>query len=276
MVLRHARVAFESQELVDSQWKPLHYLGRPDFEKACDQYDAFLEILHGAGVKTHFLEDGIGIDSIYVRDASIATNQGMVICNMGKEARREETKSQTNYFRTEDIPVRGQVLSPGTLEGGDVAWINASTLGVGRGYRTNTEGIRQLKAILPESVESVVEFQAPHFRGPTDVFHLMSVFSPIDKDLAVIYSPLMSVVFREELLRHGFSFVEVPEEEYDSLGCNVLALAPRVCVMAAGNPKTKKLMQQQGVEVIEYDGSEISVKGCGGPTCLTRPLLREA
>jgi N-dimethylarginine dimethylaminohydrolase len=145
---------------------------------------------------------------------------------------------------------------------------------VGHSYRTNASGIAQLKALLePKGIEVIV-VDLPHFRGPSDVFHLMSILSPVDADLAVVYSPLMPVSFRNYLLDRGFDLVEVPEAELDSLGSNVLATAPRTCIMARGNPRTEAALKQAGCRVATYEGSEISLKGGGGPTCLTRPYQR--
>ena len=149
----------------------------------------------------------------------------------------------------------------------------ATTLAVGRGYRTNDEGIRQLQALLGSDVEVVV-VPLPHWQGPSDVFHLMSMISPLADDLALVYSPLLPVPFREDLLARGIELVEVPAEEFDSMGCNVLAVAPRVAVAMEGNPETRRRMEAAGVEAHLYSGAEISAKGCGGPTCLTRPLER--
>ena len=154
-------------------------------------------------------------------------------------------------------------------------WLDERTIAVGRGYRTNAAGIEQLHALLGDSVDEVIAVALPHWRGPDDVFHLMSVISPIDRDLALVYSPLMSVPFRERLLERGMTLVEVPDDEFATMGANVLALAPRRCVMLAGNPKTRARLERAGAEVFEYDGQEISVKGGGGPTCLTRPLARQ-
>ena len=151
--------------------------------------------------------------------------------------------------------------------------MDSRTAAVGRGYRTNDEGIRQLADFLGPDVELVV-VPLPHWKGPGDVFHLMSVLSPLDRDLALVFSPLLPVPFRELLLERGVSLVEVPWEELESMGCNVLAVAPRVCLMLEGNPLTRSRMEEAGVEVHTYRGEEISVPGSGGPTCLTRPLLR--
>ena len=167
------------------------------------------------------------------------------------------------------------INAPGTIEGGDVTWLDDKTLAVGHTYRTNEEGIKQLTALLKPLGVEVITVSLPHYKGPSDVFHLMSVLSPVDKNLAVVYSSLIPIIFRNELIARGFELVEVPEEEFDSMGCNVLALAPRVCLMVKGNPITKSRLEKAGCKVIEYEGSEISVKGGGGPTCLTRPVARD-
>jgi N-dimethylarginine dimethylaminohydrolase len=214
------------------------------------------------------------MDSIYCRDAAIATSHGMIICNMGKEGRKNEPLAEQKAFEEQGIPVLGVISAPGTIEGGDVAWLDEKTLAVGHTYRTNEEGIKQITALLAPIGIDVIVVPMPHYRGPSDVFHLMSVLSPVDSNLAVVYSPLIPIVFRNELIKRGYELVEVPEAEFDSMGCNVLALAPRVCLMVKGNPITKERLEKAGCKVIEYEGAEISVKGGGGPTCLTRPVER--
>lgn len=275
VLLKHPRDAFRQQVDIDNTWQELHYTSRPDFNRALEEYDQFVDIFKRHGIQTLFLEENsnTGLDSIYVRDASIAADQGMLICNMGKAQRQEEPDQQLQYYLRNGQSILGSFQGTATIEGGDVAWLDQETLAVARGYRTNDEGILQLKALLKNTAEVVV-MAAPHYKGPTDVFHLMSVLSPVDKDLAVVYSPLMTVPFRELLIARGINFVEVPDEEFDSLGCNILAIAPRVCVMAKGNPITRSRLEQAGVEVIEFVSNEICLKGNGGPTCLTRPLRR--
>ena len=276
LLLKHPRDAFRSEEYLDDNWQDLNYISKPDYHKAIDDYEKFIEIFTSHDVDVQFLEqdDTTGMDSIYVRDAAIATNEGMLICNMGKEQRKGEPSRQMEHYLQHGESILGTFQSAATVEGGDVAWLNDRILAVARGYRTNEEGINQLKQFLLNTAEEVVVMDSPHYRGPADVFHLMSVLSPIDKDLAVVYSPLMTVPFRERLISMGIKFVEVPDKEFDSLGCNVLAIAPRVCVMVRGNPITKSRLEEAGARLIEYDGAEISLKGSGGPTCLTRPLVR--
>ena len=276
LVLKHPRDAFGDSARISREWRPLNFTAPPDPVRAAAEYDAFLDLLRGAGTEIHLLPDaaGTGLDSIYVRDASIACDQGLILCRMGKPQREEEPRAQGAAFRALGWNVLGTIQPPGRLEGGDVAWLDPRTLAVGRGYRTNDAGIAQLRALVGRDIEVVV-VPLPHWRGPGDVFHLMSIVSPIDSDLALVYSPLMAVPFRDLLLDRGFTLVEVPDEEFESMGANVLSIAPRRCVMLAGNPRTRARLEAAGAEVLEYAGTEISLKGGGGPTCLTRPLLRE-
>jgi N-dimethylarginine dimethylaminohydrolase len=276
LFIKTVEQAFINDAHIDQYWKGLNYLGKPDLNKALDEYASFQSALelHGAEIFSLPEDAGVNMDSIYCRDASIATDKGMIICNMGKAARMNEPLAEKKAFEANGIPVLGTITAPGTLEGGDVAWLDEHILAVGYTYRTNEEGIKQLKALLqPLSVE-VITVPLPHYKGPEDVFHLMSVLSPVDRDLAVVYSPLMPIVFRNFLLMRGYQLVDVPGEEFESMGCNVLALAPRECLMVDGNPGTKALLENAGCKVTVYTGKEISVKGGGGPTCLTRPIYR--
>ena len=277
LFLKKASAAFMNDAHISQHWEALNYLGKPDIAKALQEYDAFEQILkdHGAEILYLPTDDTVNMDSIYCRDAAIATSKGMIICNMGKEGRINEPAAQERAFEANGIPVLGVIKTPGTLEGGDVAWLDDKTLAVGHTYRTNEEGIRQLSALLALLGVSVLPVAMPHYKGPSDVFHLMSVLSPVDSNLAVVYSPLIPIVFRNELIARGYELVEVPDAEFDSMGCNVLALAPRVCLMVKGNPITKSRLEKAGCKVIEYNGEEISVKGGGGPTCLTRPVMRD-
>ena len=229
----------------------------------------------GAEIKYFDADASVTMDSVYCRDASIATDKGIIICRMGKVGRMNEPGASLKVYEKAGIPILGKIQSPGTVEGGDVAWLDQNTLAIGRTYRTNAEGIRQMRALLAPCGVNVVEVQLPHYKGPSDVFHLMSIFSPVDKNLAVVYSPLMPIVFREELIQRGYQLIEVPDTEFESMGCNVLAIAPRTCMIVKGNNITKQRLQEAGCTVLEYDGIEISYKGGGGPTCLTRPLWRK-
>lgn len=274
VVLKHARDAFQSPQRIGEQWRALHYLGPPDFDEACRESDGFAGLLEDLGVGVEWMPaDDVGMDSLYVRDASIVTDRGPILCRMGKRARAEEPSRHGLEYAALGLSVLGAIEGAGTVEGGDVTWLSPTCLAVGRGYRTNREGIDQLRSLVPAEVE-LLEVPLPHWKGPDDVFHLMSVLSPLADDLLLVYSPLLPVPFRDSLLDRGFGLVEVPEAEFDSMGCNVLAVSPRVAVAVEGNPETRRRMEAAGVEVHTYAGAEISQKGCGGPTCLTRTLER--
>ena len=277
ILLKHARDAFRSDELIAKQWQELNYLAAPDLAGAIREYDRMVSLFEGWGIETVFVpaDSEVGLDSIYVRDAAVLCDRGAILCSMGKSGRRSEPRALEGALLESDVPILGAITGQGRLEGGDVAWLDTRTLAVGRGYRTNDEGIEQLRSLLGEAIDELVVVPLPHARGPDDVFHLMSIISPIDEDLALVYSPLMPVPFREQLLERGTRLVEVPDEEFESMGSNVLAVAPRRCVMLAGNPRTRRRLEEAGVEVHEFQGEEISAKGAGGPTCLTRPLSRE-
>ena len=274
--IKKANDAFVDQATISHQWKELNFLGEPDFHNAQNEYCHFEKLLRTSGAEIkHFEQDNsVSMDSIYCRDASIATDKGMILCMMGKAGRINEPAAAAKIYKSLGVEILGEIKSPGTVEGGDVAWLDEKTLAVGRTYRTNQEGIRQLRELLMPSGIQVMEVQLPHYKGPSDVFHLMSIFSPVDKDLAVVYSPLMPILFREELIDRGYVLVEVPDREFESMGCNVLAIAPRQCVMVKGNEVTKSRLIDAGTTVLEYEGQEISYKGGGGPTCLTRPMWR--
>jgi len=277
VAVKHARDAIGDAAAVDRQWRDLRYLARPDVTAAWAEYEHFLALLEAAGVDTLRLppDHTVGLDSLYARDVSIVCDRGVILCNMGKPQRRTEPAAQEAAFRAAGIPIWGRITGDGTVEGGDVCWIDERTLAVGRGYRTNDAGIRQLRELVRGCVDEVVVVPLPHWRGPEDVFHLMSIVSPIDRHLFLVYAPLIPVPFREALLARGIELVEVAEPEFQTLGCNVLALAPREVLMVTGNRETRARLERAGVTVREFAGREICLKGGGGPTCLTRPLTRD-
>ncbi len=275
VVVKHVRQAFVDPCRVRGEWRELNFLEAPDVEVAEREFEAFLAVLSRTGATVRLLpeSEGVGLDAIYTRDASIVTPGGMVLCHMGKPQRRGEPAAQADAFRRWNIPVAGTVEPPASIEGGDVLWLNERTVVVGRGYRTNDAGIAALRTFLGADIE-LVAVPLPHWRGPADVFHLMSIVSPVDQNLAVVYSPLVPVPFRERLIDLAYELVEVPDQEFESMGANVLALAPRRALMLDGNPETRRRLERAGAEVIVYSGREISLKGGGGPTCLTRPIRR--
>jgi N-dimethylarginine dimethylaminohydrolase len=277
LLLKHPREAFINPENVRRQWQVLNYFSAPDFEKALQEHEQFVNLLRQHIPEIFFLppSDHTGLDSIYVHDPVLVTNKGAILCNMGKALRHGEPTAIGDFLPELGVPILGAISGEGILEGGDVVWIDERTLAVGRGYRTNDEGIRQLQQLTADLVDEFIVVPLPHWQGPNDVLHLMSLISPVDHDLALVYSKLLAVPFREWLRAREIKLLEVPDSEYDSMGCNVLAVAPRKCIMLAGNPQTKALLIQEGVEVWEYVGEEISRKGAGGPTCLTRPIWRD-
>jgi arginine deiminase len=276
LLLKHPREAFEDPSRIEAQWRGLRFTGPPDFARAVGEYEALLDLFGRLDIETLFLprDDRTGLDSIYARDAAVVCDRGVILCNMGKEPRRGEPEAIGRFLRKTGLPILGRIEGDGRLEGGDLVWIDERTVAVGEGYRTNIEGIRQLRTLLGSGIE-VAAVPLPHWNGPDDVLHLMSMLSPIDRDLALVHSRLLPVPFRGWLQERGIGLLEVPPEEYDGMACNVLALSPRRCLALAGNPATKRLLEGAGVEVFTYEGREISFKGSGGPTCLTRPLLRD-
>jgi arginine deiminase len=276
VIVKHPRQSHVDQARVDAQWRSLFYLDRPDLGRVLAEYDQLIALLTDFGMEIGSLpqHEGVGMDSIYTHDPLVMSERGAILCNMGKDARRSEADAFADYLTSVGIPILGRIEPPGTLEGGDVCWIDGRTVAVGEGYRTNAEGIRQLRNLLGDLVDEVIPVPLPHWNGPDECLHLLSFISPVDHDLAVVYSRLMPVPFRQWLLARGIHLVEVPDAEYDSFACNVLAIAPRKVIMLAGNPITQGRLEAEGVEVHTFEGQDLCIKGGGGPTCLTRPVLR--
>ena len=276
IILKHPKDAFKDQDTINKQFSRLNYFEAPNFNKAISDYDKFVGLLISFDIELHFLpkDNSTSIDSIYTHDPCVVSNNGVILCNMGKKARLAEPNTMEDYFKSIQLPILGRIKAPGTLEGGDVVWIDEKTIAVGEGYRTNKEGIKQLKHLLSDQVENVISVPIPHWTGPKDCLHLMSNISPIDHNLYLVYSRLLPVPFRKYLLDRNIELIDVPDEEYESMGCNVLAVAPRKVIMINGNSITKQLLEKKDIDVYTYDGAEISIKGAGGPTCLTRPFVR--
>jgi len=202
---------FVSQQTIAEQWEQLNYLGQPDYESALSEYKQFENTIKstGAEIKHFSKSSAVTMDSIYCRDASIFTDFGVILCNMGKEGRMNEPNAAKQVYETNGENILGEIKAPGTVEGGDVAWLDDRTLAVGRTYRTNDSGIAQLRALLEPNGVEVISVELPHYKGESDVFHLMSILSPVDKDLAVVYSPLMPITFRELLIDRGFQLAQI-------------------------------------------------------------------
>ncbi len=271
LLLKRPEDAFVSAENVRAQWQGLNYLGCPDYEKAVSEYERFAALLKQFVPEISYLpkNDPVGLDSIYVFDPVLVTRRGAILCQMGKARRCPEPAAIGAFLPALGIPVLGAIGGEGTLEGGDTLWIDEHTLAVGRSSRTNEEGIRELKKLTEGLIDELIVVPLP-----SSVFHLLAVISLVDHDLAVIHARLLPEAFQQSLRARGIKLLALPEEEYGTLGCNILAVAPRKCVMLSGNPRTRAVLEAKGVEVWTYDGAEISLKGEGGPTCLTRPLLR--
>jgi N-dimethylarginine dimethylaminohydrolase len=276
LLLKHPKQAWVGQDLVRRQWRELNYTAAPAFDEACAEYDILTGLLGRFAAEVRLLPaDGrTGLDSIYVRDAACDAPRGLVIGRMGKPARRGEPEAVRDFCLSSGWPVAGKIEAPGTLEGGDLVWLDGKTAAVGHGYRTNAEGIRQFRALVAADGCEVIEVPLPHWDGPGDVLHLMSLLSPVAEKTLLVYSRLLAVPFRNRLKDMGFALLEVPDEEYATMATNVLALAPGTCLALAGNPRTAEVLRKAGLEVLTYEGREISAKGAGGPTCLTRPLRR--
>ncbi len=253
-----------------------NYAGRPDLEEARREHDALVEILRGAGAEVidHPEPQPGRADAVFVFDPALVTDRGAVILRMGKELRRGEEAALARRFEELGVPVLAELHGEATAEGGDLLWLDRRTLAVGQGFRTNAEGLRQLQEILAGLDVEVLPVPLPYFTGPAACLHLLSLISLVDRDLAVVYPRLLPVPFWQTLRDRGFRLVEVPDEEFPTMGPNVLALAPGRCLMIEGNPLTRRRLEKAGCNVLTYRGREISLKAEGGPTCLTRPIWR--
>jgi N-dimethylarginine dimethylaminohydrolase len=275
VAIRTPAQALQNDMKIDAEWKDLNWHQRPDFINAQVEYQTFEAALKASGADVIHLPSGNGLslDALYTRDALVVTPHGLVKPRMGKPQRRQESDTNAAALTALGLPIAGEITGEGKLEGGDLVWLDRHTLIAGVGYRTNLDGVEQLQAICGSDV-TVHWFDMPHYKGVSDVFHLMSVLSPVAEDLAVVYQPLMPVRLVEFLQSRGVKFVDVPEQEFDSMGCNVLAIAPRHVLCVEGNPETVLRMKAAGLKVEVLKANDISRKGEGGPTCLTRPLVR--
>jgi dimethylargininase len=255
------------------RWREYGWHDAPDPVRIAEEHEAFCAVLEQAGAEVVVAEplDG-NPDAVYVHDPAAVAGDRAILLRPGKEGRRNEVAPLGEELERAGVPVAAQLEPPACAEGGDMLWLDERTLVVGRGYRTNAAGVAALESALP-GVE-IHAFDLPHWHGRGEVLHLLSLISPVDRDLALVYLPLMPVTFVELLEERGVGLVEVPEEEFGSMGGNVLALAPRVVLALDGNPETRRRLEAAGVEVLTYSGEELSRKGDGGPTCLTRPLRR--
>lgn len=257
-------------------WTQFGYVHPIDHETTLSEHSAFVALLETAGCEV-VVERGDetgNLDAIFCYDPSLITDEGAILLSMGKRERESEPAFHARTFGEIGVPILGEVKAPGTVEGGDTLWLDDSTLAIGRGYRTNTDGIEQLRAILEPLGVEVLAYDLSYWHGPGECLHLMSLISPVAPQKAVVHLPMLPVAFVQELEARGWTLLDMPADEFESMGCNVLALAPDQCLVVNGNPGTKALLEEAGCTVTVYEGNEISHNRAGGPTCLTRPLLR--
>ena len=252
-----------------SDWRRYGWRAEPDPARLADEHERFCLALEEAGAEV-VCAAPTTLDAIYTFDPAVVSDAGAVLLRPGKPERADEVGAMEADLAAAGVPVAARLEAPACAEGGDTAWLDERTFVAGRGYRTNSDGIWALERIL--GVETLV-FDLPHFHGPGEVMHLLSLFSPVDRDLVVAYPPLMPVRLVQLFDERGIAVVEVPHEEFESMGPNVLALGPRRALMLERNVETRRRLERAGVDVTVYAGEELS-KGDGGPTCLTRPLLR--
>jgi N-dimethylarginine dimethylaminohydrolase len=268
------RVLVRPPQAADAErWQEYGWRAEPDVAAAAAEHKALREILERAGAEVIVAEGERGNpDAIYAYDPLLVGEGGAVLLRPGKDGRLREPSALEADLARAGVPVVAEIKRPGTIDGGDTLWLDRKTLLVGRGYRTNAEGVEQLAQAFSDA--KVLSYDLPHWNGRAEVMHLMSLISPLDDDLALVYPRLAPVRLIELLNERGIEIVEVPDEEFETMGPNVLALGPRRALALEGNDETRRRMEAAGVEVVTYKGDEISRKGDGGPTCLTRPILR--
>lgn len=253
-----------------------HYTASPDLTLAQQEHDAFVALLDQAEIEVIYHDQAHPeqADAIFVFDPALVTDQGAIILSMGKALRRGEMATMARCLENLDIPIYYQLHGSARAEGGDLLWLDQHTLAVGLGFRTNLEGLEQLRQALNDLAVTLIPVELPYYTGPEACLHLLSLISIVDEKVAVVYSSLLSVPFWQYLQDQGFHLIEVPPQEFATMGPNVLALAPGQCIMLEGNPVTQQRLTEAGCEVLTYRGHEISLKAEGGATCLTRPILR--
>ena len=255
-----------------------HYASAIDLGPARAAHDAFADALRDWGVEVLYHEEPLPehADSVFVFDPALVTDAGAVLLRMGKELRRGEEDPLGRTLQACGVPLHGRLEGEARCEGGDTMWLDHDTLAVGRGFRSNAAGVSQLRGLLGPLGITVLDYDLPYFSGPDACLHLLSLISPVDVDLAVAYPPLMPTSFWEELRRRGVRLLEVPEDEFlRTQATNVLTVAPRRCIMLDGSPVTRQLLEEADCEVVTFSGEPLSFKAEGGPTCLTRPVLRD-
>ena len=277
VLIKHPEAAFRNQSTLNADYEAFGYIGAPEYETVLKEYSAFEAALKAEGTELLYLpaEASVGLDSIYAHDPLKVTKNGAIYFPMGKALRSKEAAATRSFLEAKGIPTLGVIEAPAMIEGGDIVWLDERTVAIGRGYRTNDAGIEAFRKLTEGVVDEIIVVPMPHADGPDACLHLMSIISMVDQDLAVVYSKYMPVFFRELLLKRGMTLIETPDAEYDYLGTNVLAIAPRVAILVEGNDTVKAGLEANGAKVYTYPGKEVSYRGTGGPTCLTAPIWRE-
>ena len=258
-------------------YKKWHYTAPLDLAEAQREHDAFTDIMKKQGIEVlyHPEYQPDHADSIFTYDPAIIPDEGAIVFQMGKKLRKGEEQPMERRLKELDIPIHYKIHGEATVEGGDTLWLDEETMALGQGFRTNKEGLEQMKEALTPLGVKVIPVDLPYFYGPEACLHLMSLISFADHDLAVIYSPLFPVPFWKHLKERGVDMIDVSEEEFNKMGTNILALGPRDIMILDCTPEVQANLENAGCKVHTYRGVEISLKTEGGPTCLTRPILRE-
>jgi N-dimethylarginine dimethylaminohydrolase len=247
----------------------------PDFKAAQEQHDQLCRHLEAVGTLVHLPESSsLSLDAAYTHDSSLPTDYGVILMNPGKPSRFPEVQAHADLYAQLDIPILGKIQPPGNAEAGDMVWLDSKTLLIGHGHRTNAAGIAQMRDLLAPKGVQVIAAPLPYYHGPSACLHLMSLLSLVDEAVALVDLPWLAVETVALLRSRDLFLVEIDDSERDTLACNVLSLGERRLVALKENPKTNRKLGQQGFDVRTISGSELCINGGGGPTCLTRPLLR--
>ena len=259
-----------------SKWHDFGFLHAPNFAVAQAQHEELCRQLQAAGAEVSHLPTSpdLTLDAAYTHDPSFATDYGLLVMNPGKKNRVLEARLHSEFCKSIGMPLFAGIEPPGTTEAGDIVWLDSKTLLIGNGLRTNRAGITQMQGLFsPHGIE-VLSAPLPYGMGPSACLHLMSMMSMLDERTVLVDLPWLAVETVQLLQSRGFSFVEIETSERDTLACNVLALGGRRLLAIEQNRKTNAKLRAAGFDVQTFSGDELCVNGGGGPTCLTRPLLR--
>jgi N-dimethylarginine dimethylaminohydrolase len=258
-------------------WRGLGFHHPPDFASSQAQHGHLCHLLAEAGAEVLTLPASahLTLDAVYTHDASLPTNHGLILMRPGKTTRIPEAQAQAAFCAALNLPVLAQIQSPATTEAGDIVWLDDRTLLVGRGYRTNRAGIDQLRSLLAPYQIEVIPAPLPHGSGPSACLHLMSLLSMLDEHTILVDLPWLAAETVELLRARNFRLIQIDDSERDTMACNVLSLGDKRLIALEENPRTNARLRNAGFNVQTFPGSELCQNGNGGPTCLTRPLLRE-